>query len=139
MAARVYFLRKDKTAITLNVTPVTIGIASTVVQLKKSGGSVIDLGDSGSDATGTIKDLAVGKSSDIINAVLVATTIINLTDVPKNQWNAAFENLRITYHLAGGIDGEQDFNVDNDDKIRMMDNKFIVASKAIKLNTHDNS
>jgi hypothetical protein len=139
MATRIYFLRNDKTTVSVSVTPVTIGIASTVVKLKKSGGSIVDVGDSGRNATGKVNLTSAGKSSDLLNAVLVVTTIVNLTAVPKNQWDVIFQNLRITYHLEGGVDRVQDFNVDNDDKTRIMENKFIIATKAIKFNTHDNA
>ena len=137
MASRIYFLKMDGALIMIGVRPITIGIASTVVQLKKTGGSVINLGDSGNDATGTIHHLPVGASPDLTNKVLVVTTIINLVHVPKIQWDAVFEQLRIGYHLTGGMDGSQDFNVDTDDKIRIMDNQIIAVTKAIKFMMHD--
>ena len=132
MASRVYFVKKGQGAITLEVKPTTIGIASSVAKLKKSGGSVTDVGDSGNDATGTIQRVAVGKSADLLTCVLVISTIIDLTPVPKNQWKQVFDQLRINYHLEGGSDGPQDFNVDNDDKSQIMDGKMIICVKAIK-------
>jgi len=137
MATRVYFLKTTNTAVTLNVRPTVIGIVSTVVQLKKSGGSIIDLGNSGNNATGTITNLPVGKSNDLLNAALVITTVVNLVNVPKAQWDSVFESLRITYQLNGGIDGLQTFNVDNDDKMQIMKKQIIVATKAIKFTTNE--
>ena len=136
MASRVYFVKKGQGAITLEVKPTTIGIASSVAKLKKSGGSVTDVGDSGNDATGKIQSVPVGKSADLLQSVLVITTIVDLTAVPKNQWNQVFEQLRVNYHLEGGIDGPQDFNVDNDDKSQILDGKMIIAVKAIKFELH---
>ena len=137
MATRVYFLKTTNTAVTLNVRPTVIGIVSTVVQLKKSGGSIIDLGNSGNNATGVITNLPVGKSNDLLNAVLVITTVVNLVNVPKAQWDSVFDSLRITYQLNGGIDGLQTFNVDNDDKMQIMKKQIIVATKAIKFTTNE--
>jgi hypothetical protein len=137
MATRVYFLKTTNAAVTLNVRPTVIGIVSTVVQLKKSGGSIIDLGNSGNNATGTITNLPVGKSNDLLNAALVITTVVNLVNVPKAQWDSVFESLRITYQLNGGIDGLQTFNVDNDDKMQIMKKQIIVATKAIKFTTNE--
>jgi len=138
MASRNYYIRDDKALIMIDVRPVTIGIASTVVQLKRTGGTVVNLGDSGSDATGTIQHLPVGTSSDLVNTVLVVTTVINLVHLPQAQWDSVFEQLRIHYKLTGGMDGTQDFNVDHDDRIRIMDNQIIAATKAIKFMRHDN-
>ena len=137
MATRVYFLKTTNTAVTLNVRPTIIGIVSTVVQLKKSGGSIIDLGNSGNNATGTITNLPAGKSNDLLNAVLVITTVVNLVNVPKAQWDSVFNSLQITYQLSGGIDGTQTFNVDNDDKMQVMKKQIIVATKAIKFTTNE--
>ena len=137
MASRIYYIRNDASLVMIDVRPVTIGIASTVVQLKRSGGSVVNLGDSGSDATGHIHHLPVGTSSDLSNTVLVVTTVINLVHLPQNQWDSVFEQLRIKYKISGGMDGDQDFNVDNDDRIRLMDNQIIAATKAIKFMLHD--
>ena len=137
MASRVYFVKKGQGAITLEVKPTTIGIASSVAKLKKSGGSVTDVGDSGNDATGTIQSVTVGKSADLLSCVLVISTIIDLTPVPKNQWKQVFDQLRINYHLEGGADGPQDFNVDNDDKSQIMDGKMIICVKAIKFELNE--
>jgi hypothetical protein len=137
MASRIYYIRDDHSLLLLNVRPVTIGIASTVVQLKRSGGTVLNLGDSGSDASGVIHHLPVGNSSDLVNTVLVVTTIVNLVSVPQNQWDNVFEQMRVSYRLSGGMDGSQDYNVDNDDRIRIMDNQIIAATKAIKFMLHD--
>ncbi|MBL7739082.1 MAG: hypothetical protein JNK14_07675 [Chitinophagaceae bacterium] len=132
MATRVYFLKTTNAAVTLDVQPTAPGITSTVVQLKKSGGSVIDLGNSGNDATGTISSLNIGKSNELLNAVLVVTTVVNLVNIPKGQWDSIFANLQISYQLAGGTDGTQVFNVDTDDKMQIMKKQIIVATKAIK-------
>jgi|GEM_PF-1610890 len=132
MASRVYFLKKGQAVVSLEVTPTSIGIVSSVAKLKKTGGTIVDIGDSGNDATGKIPLVPVGKSSDLLSSVLVITNIIDLTAVPKNQWKQVFDTLRITYHLEGGADGPQDFNVDTDDKSQLMEGKFIIATKAIK-------
>ena len=136
MATRTYFIIPDVSAVTLDVEPVTIGIASTVVKLKKSGGTVVDLGDSGDNPTGTVKNIAVGGSPALLSSVLVIVTSIDLVAVPEAQWDAVFNNLRINFHLGGGIDGDQNFNVDNDDKFRLPNKKFIIATKAIKFERH---
>ncbi|HEU5166963.1 MAG TPA: hypothetical protein VFU29_15540 [Chitinophagaceae bacterium] len=132
MATRIYFVKKGQGSVTLEIKPTTIGIASSVAKLKKSGGTVVDVGDSGNDATGAIQKVVVGKSADLLSSALVVTTIIDLTAVPKGQWKQVFEQLRINYHLEGGADGPQDFNIDNDDKTTIMDGKIILAIKAIK-------
>lgn len=137
MASRNYYIRKDQALIMIDVRPVTIGIASTVVQLKRSGGTVVSLGDSGGDATGIIHHLPVGTSSDLVNTVLVVTTVVNLVHLQPNQWDSVFEQLRISYKLSGGMDGNQDFNMDNDDRIRIMDNQIIAVTRAIKFMLHD--
>jgi hypothetical protein len=67
----------------------------------------------------------------------VITTAINLVGVPDNLHDSAFENLRIDYHLNGGVDGEQQFNIDSDDKLRILDNTVIIGTKAIKFQTHE--
>lgn len=132
MATRVYFLKTTNAAVTLNVQPTAAGITSTVVQLKKSGGSVIDLGNSGNDATGNISNMNTGRSNELLNAVLVVTTVVNLVNIPKAQWDNIFENLQISYQLGGGVDGTQVFNVDTDDKLQLMKKQLIVATKAVK-------
>jgi hypothetical protein len=137
MASRIYYLKQDQSLIMIDVKPVTIGIASTVVQLKKSGGTVVNLGDSSSDATGSIHHLPVGISSDLVNTVLVVTSVINLIHLPPDQWDSVFEQLRITYRVTGGMDRSQDFNLDNDDKIRLMEHQIIAATKAIKFILHE--
>ena len=137
MASRTYFLSKSDSSIQLNVEPFTIGIASTVVNFKKSGGTVVELGNSAQDPTGIIADIDVGISSDLLNGVLVITTAINLVGVADNLHDSAFENLRIDYHLNGGVDGEQHFNIDSDDKLRILDNTVIIGTKAIKFQTHE--
>lgn len=93
---------------------------------------MIDLGNSGNDATGTISSLNIGKSNELLNAVLVVTTVVNLVNIPKGQWDSIFANLQISYQLAGGTDGTQVFNVDTDDKMQIMKKQIIVATKAIK-------
>ena len=138
MAGRIYFLKKDNSPVSVEVTPHSIGIISTVVQIKKSGGTVVDLGDSDSDATGKIPALSIGQFPELVDSVLVITIVINLSNVPKGQWDTVFENLRVTYLMQGGVDGNQPFNLDNDDKFQIMGKKIIVASKAIKFATHDN-
>jgi hypothetical protein len=136
MATRIYFVKTGQSVVTLEVTPTTIGIASCVAKLKKSGGTVIDLGDSGNDATGKIPKTAVGKSADLLSSALVVTSVIDLAAVPKSQWKQVFDQLRINYHLEGGADGPQDFNVDNDDKMQILDGKIILVVKAIKFETN---
>ncbi|HPH37907.1 MAG TPA: hypothetical protein PL108_09615 [Sediminibacterium sp.] len=137
MATRVYFLKTTNSTIKLSVLPTTIGIAATIVQLKKSGGSIIDLRDSVNDPNGIIDNLKVGKSTELLNSVLVVTTVVNLVNVPKGQWDNTFENIRISYPLEGGIDGKQTFNLDNDDKIQIMKKQIIVCTKAIKFSTNE--
>jgi hypothetical protein len=138
MATRIYFLKKGQSNVSVAVSPVSIGVTSSVAKLKKSGGTVIDVGDSGRDATGTIARAVIGKSNDLLASALVITTIVNLTAVPKTQWNSVFENLRISYKMSGGIDGPQDFNVDNDDKTQILDGQLIVVTKAIKFDINAN-
>jgi hypothetical protein len=138
MATRIYFLKKGQANISVAVSPVSIGITSSVAKLKKSGGTVIDIGDSGNDATGSITQVVVGKSADLLASALVITTIVNLTAVPKTQWKSVFENLRISYKMSGGMDGPQDFNVDNDDKTQILDGQLIIATKAIKFEINAN-
>jgi len=136
MANRVYFLSRQATPVTVEVTPVSIGVTSTVVQIKKSGGTVVDLGTSGSDATGKIATLSVGQFPGLLDSVLVITTVVNLTNVPKSQWDTVFDNFTATYLMQGGIDGDQNYNLDNDDKMQLMEGKLIVSTKAIKFATH---
>lgn len=134
MATRVYFLKTTNATVTLHVTPTVAGITSTVVQLKKSGGNVIDLGNSGNNATGTISNLNIGKTNELLNAVLVVTTVVNLVNIPKEQWDSIFANLQIIYQLDGGADGTQFYNVDTDDKMQIMKKQIIVVTKPIKFN-----
>jgi hypothetical protein len=136
MASRTYFIQTSEDYITLNVSPTSIGIVSTNVQFKKAGGNVTPVGDS-NDASGNIQDIKVGMSSDLLNSVLVITSIVNLAGVPENQWENTFNQLSINYQLEGGIDGIQKYNLDNDDKMQIMDNQMIVATKAIKFSKHE--
>lgn len=132
---RTYFINKDDAPVKLKVTVNSIGIASSIVQRKRSGGSVELLKES-KNATGSIPNFTVGASKDIINSTLVINSIIDLANVDTSLWDDAFNDLDIRYTLNGGVDGEQEYECDSDDKFRIQDNKFIVASKAIKLTEH---
>ncbi len=132
---RTYFIKTDDSPIKVKVTVTSIGMAGTIVQRKRTGGAVETLKES-TNATGSIPKFTVGNSSDVVNSALVINTIIDLANVDPALWQDAFNDLDITYSLSGGVDGDQDFECDSDDKFHIQDNKFIVASKAIKLTEH---
>jgi hypothetical protein len=138
MATRTYFVNNSTQVIKISVEPSSsIGITSTTVQLKKTGGNVVTLASSGSNASGNVRNVDVGKSRDLLNAVLVVTIVANLINVPKTQWEKAFKDIEAKYAMSGGVDGKQEYNVDNDDKLQIMQNQLIVVTKAIKFNIHE--
>lgn len=132
---RYYYLQNDAAPVTLQATVTAIGIASTVVQRKRSGGAVIPVPVQ-QDASGSIQPVILGPSADLLQSTLVINTVINLVNVDPYLWDHAFENAKITYTLQGGLDGEQVFEYDMDDKFRTEDHKIIIISKPIKLAGH---
>lgn len=130
---RSYFFVKDCPSIKININVSTPGEATTVVTKKRSGGVAEQLATSPS-ADGIIPTIDIGNGEKLGNSVLDIVTLIELDPVvPQNLWDIAFENLVITYRLEGGIDGEQTYEYDNDDKSRSDSRKTILVKKAIKM------
>lgn len=129
-----YHLKKDNAEIGVSARVGTIGIASTIVTKRRSGGSFEEIARS-IHADGNILPKKAGVSTDLIGATVVADLAVLLDGVPQNELDQAFENIFFRVTLLGGLDGEQIFEVRPAEKKQFMDKRLIVASVAIKLIT----
>lgn len=130
-----YHLKTDNSDISVAAKIGTIGIASTIVTKRRSGGSFEEIVRSTKTAAGNISKKKVGISNDLVGSTIVADLAVLLDGVPKNQLDQAFENLFFRVTLSGGLDGEQIFDVGPTEKKQFMDKRLVVASIAIKLIT----
>jgi hypothetical protein len=132
---RNYFIKEgSKASIFLQVLVSTQGSADTFVNKRRSGGSVELLAESPKH-DGIIKRQTIAKANELTASVITITTMINLANVPKQHWQAAFDNLLIDYIIEGGADGKQEFEYDKDDKVKNKSGQIIVVEKAIKIIT----
>jgi hypothetical protein len=130
---RNYFVKKDSTdEISIKVMVSTQGSADTFVTKRRSGGSNELLIESPMH-DGIIEKKSIGVSNILASSVLEITTMINLQNVPKENWQAAFDNLSIDYTMYGGADGIQEFEFDKDDIAKDKSGQFIIVSKPVKI------
>ena len=129
-----YIKEGSKASVFLEVNVSTQGSADTFVNKRRSGGSVELLADSPKH-DGIIKRQVIAKANELASSVITITTMINLENVPKQHWQAAFDNVVIDYALEGGTDGKQEFGYDKDDKAKSKNGQIIVVEKAIKVIT----
>lgn len=112
----------------------TQGSADTFVVKRRSGGSNELLIES-PKSDGIIRKKVIGVSNILAGSVLEIKTMINLQNIPEENWQAAFDNLSIDYTMDGGADGTQEFEFDKDDIAKDKSGQFIVVSKPVKIVT----
>jgi hypothetical protein len=124
---RTYITGEDTNSITLGVKVGTQGTAYSSVYTAHSGGLETKIADS-EDATGSIRNVNIGKASKLRNSYLLISTVIDLSAFDPTTW----DNLTIRYHLNGGGSGNQVYNQDIDDT-KMLPNGKILVTKPIEL------
>lgn len=133
--SNIYYLKNDQSQINFKIEVGTRGNAGTVAKKWRSGGSVEFIAKSMPTDNGNIPVTSLGISSELIASNLVIDTGILLDGFSDDEMDQEFSNLFMKVTLYGGLDGEQYFNIDDKEKKEFKDQKLIVITKSIKLQT----
>lgn len=124
---RTYITGDDDHLITLGVKISTLGTACTSVYTAHGGGQEIKIADS-TDDTGHIKEIIIGKASELKDSYLLVISIVDLSNLDQTEW----DNTTVHYHLNGGASGSQAYNEDIDDT-KLLPNGKLIITKPIEL------
>lgn len=129
---RTYNTGIDTNNIEFDVSVGTVGVASTIITQRWSGGTykVLRESDTGS---GNIPEFPAGTAAELRNSFLVSVTVIDFGALPQEQWEQAARTIAIYYTLDGGFSGHQYFNHDTDDLIASQSGKIVVITKPIEM------
>jgi hypothetical protein len=129
---RTYNTGIDSNQIEFDVSVGTVGVASTVVAQRWSGGTFKVIRESDADS-GNVPEFVAGTAAELRNSYIVCVTVIDFCNIPPDQWEQARKTIAIFYTLDGGFSGHQYFNYDTDDQVTSQGGKIIVITKPIEM------
>lgn len=130
-----YYLVNNSNEINLKVKVGTRGNAGTVIKKWRSGNSVVTILKSDPNSNGNISNHVIGIASQLIGSTLTIDTAILLDGFSDSEIDQEFTNVFMEITMQGGLDGEQKYYVDKNEKKEYKGQKLIVITKAIKLKT----
>ena len=128
---RTYDLGIDTNQIEFEVKVGTVGTAFTSTTLMRSGGQHSQLAESNEDS-GNIPKF-VRTAAELRTSYFIVRTIIDFSNIEKDQWENQKDKLIIRYFINSGFSGFQVYNQDMDDILASPSGKLIVITKAIEL------
>lgn len=119
----------QQVVLTADVT--TIGLAATRAIVNSSPITTVAMSN---DVTGDILEKEIGIAGHLVNRTLAVMSKIDLSIfLTEQERKKEYENLKISYALSGGDDGEKDFNIEPEFVVPSDDYKVVIIVKKISL------
>jgi len=128
-----YYLSNNDNDITIAVTISTPGVGYSEADKEVPGGASVKINDSSDNVTGSIIKTVVAKADQLDGCSVEVDTIVDLDAVDPALWQSCFDNIKATYFLTGGINGDIQFGCDDDDKKKSKKGNIITIAKIIHL------
>lgn len=127
-----YKIGQESNKIYLDVKIGTPGIAHTKVFQFLQGGQHKLLTESDVDS-GNLKNVNIGKGSDLIGSYLKIRTVVDFGSIDNSQWEQLSDTIVGKYGVSGGFLGKQPYNYDEDDKTDSNNFRFAIIDMEIDL------